>query len=360
MRYSGSVKRARHSVQATLLVLAVFLPAAYSAGPPQTPLPAPPARRQTGSVRPSSAGIAVTKTCPGAPQEPGATFTCSGTVQNLNQAASVVNLSVTNTVPFPGGVTSSIPCTVGGNAVNMLQPNGTPGDSCSYSVQETAPACAPGSDTIFADSVEASGTDTGDNGAVTGSGAGAVTVPQCTPTPTNTPTNTPTLTPTRTPTPTPTNTPTQTPTRTPTNTPTNTPTSTPTPTSGPAGTGLIAVAPCRVADTRNPDGPSGGPALSANSVRTFPVAGLCGIPPSATAVAINMAIWFPTDGGDLRLYPAGGAAPLASAINFRPGIVRANNAVVPLGAGGQIAVQCDMASSTGSTDFFFDVYGYFQ
>ena len=62
--------------------------------------------------------------------------------------------------------------------------------------------------------------------------------------------------------------------------------------------------------------------------------------------------------GDLRLYPAGGTAPLASAINFRTGIVRANNAIVPLGAGGQISVQCDMLS--GSTHFFFDVYGYFQ
>jgi hypothetical protein len=279
-------------------------------------------------------------------------FTCSGTVQNLNQAASVVNLSVTNTVPFPGGTTSPISCTVGGIAVTTLQPNGNPGDTCSYSVQETASACAPGGDTIFADSVEASGTDTGNNGPVTGSGSGAVTILQCTPTPTSTPTMTPTRTPTLTPT--------RTPTNAPTNTPTRTPTVTPTPTSGPAGAGLFAVAPCRVADTRSPDGPSGGPALSANTVRTFPVAGLCGIPSSATAVAINMAIWFPSDGGDLRLYPAGGSAPLASAINFRPGIVRANNAVVPLGAGGQISVQCDMASPSGSTGFFFDVYGYFQ
>jgi hypothetical protein len=58
------------------------------------------------------------------------------------------------------------------------------------------------------------------------------------------------------------------------------------------------------------------------------------------------------------VYPAGGAAPLASAINFRAGIVRANNAVVPLGAGGQLSVQCDMPA--GGTDFFFDISGYFQ
>ena len=124
------------------------------------------------------------------------------------------------------------------------------------------------------------------------------------------------------------------------------------------GVGYYTVTPCRVGDTRDPDGPSGAPALAANTVRTFPVAGICGIPSSATAVAINVAVFLPSDGGDLRVFPAGPHAPLASAINFRAGIVRANNTIVPLGAGGQISVQCDMPS--GSTQFFFDVYGFFQ
>jgi hypothetical protein len=121
---------------------------------------------------------------------------------------------------------------------------------------------------------------------------------------------------------------------------------------------LSTVAPCRVIDTRNPDGPQGGPALAANTVRSFPIANSCGIPPSAAAVAVNIAVVVPSNAGDLRVYPAGGPPPLASAINFRPGIVRANNAIVPLGTGGQISVQCDMPS--GSTDFILDVYGYFQ
>jgi outer membrane protein assembly factor BamB len=126
----------------------------------------------------------------------------------------------------------------------------------------------------------------------------------------------------------------------------------------PVGRSFFTVAPCRVADTRNPPGPSGGPVLAANTVRAFTVSGICGIPSSATAVAINLAVVLPSNDGDLRAYPAGGAAPLASAINFRSGVVRANNAIVTLGAGGQISVQCDMPS--GSTNFFFDVYGYFQ
>ena len=126
----------------------------------------------------------------------------------------------------------------------------------------------------------------------------------------------------------------------------------------PAGSHYFTVPPCRVADTRNAPGPSGGPALAANAVRTFPVLSICGIPNTATAVAVNLAVFLPSNDGDLRVYPAGRGAPLASAINFRPGIVRANNAVVPLGAGGQISIQCDMPS--GSTNFFFDVFGYFQ
>jgi hypothetical protein len=121
---------------------------------------------------------------------------------------------------------------------------------------------------------------------------------------------------------------------------------------------FYTVAPCRVTDTRNPPGPSGGPPLAANTVRVFPVAGVCGIPPSAAAVVINVAVVLPDDGGDLRVYPAGQPVPLASSINFLRGIVRASNAIVPLGSGGQIAVQCDMPS--GVTDFLFDVYGYFQ
>ena len=121
---------------------------------------------------------------------------------------------------------------------------------------------------------------------------------------------------------------------------------------------FYTLAPCRVADTRDTPGPFGGPALAANTVRSFQVASICGVPASATAVAINVAVFTPSSAGDLRIYPAGSAAPLASAINFGAGIVRANNSVVPLGAGGQISIQCDMPA--GSTHFFFDVFGYFQ
>ena len=124
------------------------------------------------------------------------------------------------------------------------------------------------------------------------------------------------------------------------------------------GTAYYTVTPCRIADTRDPNGPSGGPALGANTVRAFPVSSLCGIPASARAVAVNLAVFVPSGDGDLRVFPTGASVPLASAINFRTNIVRANNAIVPLGAGGMISVQCDMLA--GATNFFFDVFGYYQ
>jgi hypothetical protein len=124
---------------------------------------------------------------------------------------------------------------------------------------------------------------------------------------------------------------------------------------------FFTLTPCRVADTRNPAGPSGAPALAANATRVFPAAGLCGIPTDAVAIAINVTVVNETDVGDLRLFPTSGALPAASTINFGAGHVRANNAVIPLGAGGQISVRCDMPTgSTGTTHFLFDVTGYFK
>jgi spore coat protein A, manganese oxidase len=145
------------------------------------------------------------------------------------------------------------------------------------------------------------------------------------------------------------------PTRTPTPTPSTTPTATP---PAVAGTSFHTLTPCRIADTRNPTGPQGGPPLAAGASRSFAVSGVCAIPPTAKSVAVNLTAVLPTGDGYLTLYPTGLPLPLSSSINFRTGIVRANNAVLPLGTGGQITVFCGMQS--GSTDFLLDVTGWFE
>jgi hypothetical protein len=120
---------------------------------------------------------------------------------------------------------------------------------------------------------------------------------------------------------------------------------------------LYTVTPCRVADTRNPPGLP----LAANSTRVFPVAGQCDIPFDARAVAFNVTAVSPSDPGNLRLFPEGQAMPDASAVNFSAGATRANNAVIPLGVDGQIAVRCDMPmGSAGATHLVLDVFGYFK
>jgi hypothetical protein len=124
------------------------------------------------------------------------------------------------------------------------------------------------------------------------------------------------------------------------------------------GAGLFTLAPCRVVDTRAADGPHGGPALSAGQDRTFTMADQCGIPPTATALAVNLTATGASAAGNLRLYPAGTVLPLVSSINYSPGQTRANNAIVSLSPSGAIAVRC--AQGAGSVHFILDVSGYFE
>lgn len=124
---------------------------------------------------------------------------------------------------------------------------------------------------------------------------------------------------------------------------------------------LHTLAPCRLADTRRPDGPSGGPPLGADTTRSFPVASVCGVPPSARAVAVSVKGVGSTDAGDFRIGRSGEPPPPASVVNFRPGRTPSSNAIVPLGADGALAVTCDMpAGSSGSVHLVLDVTGWFE
>ena len=120
-------------------------------------------------------------------------------------------------------------------------------------------------------------------------------------------------------------------------------------------TGFYPIAPCRVLDTRDS---SQGPAISAGRTATFVVGGRCGIPTSTKAVALNLTVVSPSGGGDLRIFPFASAMPLVSAINYSPSQTRANNATVPLGPDGLLAVFCEQA--TGVVDLIIDVNGFYE
>src|SRR5512143_2719767 len=94
---------------------------------------------------------------------------------------------------------------------------------------------------------------------------------------------------------------------------------------------LHTVLPCRVVDTRNPTGPTGGPSLAAQVTRSFPVRGSCGIPLTARAVVFTVTVVAPTGSGNLRIWPYTTEMPLVSTINFDAGEPAiANGAIAPL------------------------------
>jgi hypothetical protein len=123
-------------------------------------------------------------------------------------------------------------------------------------------------------------------------------------------------------------------------------------------TTLYTVAPCRVADTRDPAGPYGGPALAANATRSFVIAGQCGVPVGAISVAFNVAVTAPTATGNMTLFPEGATLPTVSTINYGPNRTRSNNAIVPLGPNGGVSVYTNQGS--GTVELILDVTGYFQ
>ena len=124
-------------------------------------------------------------------------------------------------------------------------------------------------------------------------------------------------------------------------------------------TSFYTLTPCRILDTRNPNDPYA-PAMTPAQRRRVVFSGKCGIPATAKGVSLNLTTVNPSGQGFLSLYPTVDGAPPSTWTNsFRPGQVRANNAVLSLGADGGLTVFCWM-SAFGYVDFVVDVTGYFQ
>ncbi|HEX7185037.1 MAG TPA: matrixin family metalloprotease [Thermoanaerobaculia bacterium] len=124
---------------------------------------------------------------------------------------------------------------------------------------------------------------------------------------------------------------------------------------------FFTVTPCRLLDTRDPDGPYGGPALQWWP-RTFAAAGRCGIPSTAVALSVNVTAVSPSDSGFLTLFPAGVPQPNTSTLNFSAGQSRSNNAILLLSGTPQrtfIAVPA-MGIFGAAVHLLVDVNGYFE
>jgi hypothetical protein len=126
-----------------------------------------------------------------------------------------------------------------------------------------------------------------------------------------------------------------------------------------AATDFYTASPCRVVDTRNANGPLGGPELSAGQTRTFTVVGSCGIPADAKSLVVNVTAIVPAAEGNFQIFP-GNAFPLGtSTLNFSAGENLANNATLTLATNGAGTIGVKNGSS-GVVDFVLDVVGYYK
>ncbi len=118
---------------------------------------------------------------------------------------------------------------------------------------------------------------------------------------------------------------------------------------------FIPLTPCRVADTRNPNGPFGGPPISGGTTRDFLIpASACGVPSTAAAYSLNVTVVPGGFLGYLTVWPSGQDLPNVSTLNSMDGRIKANAAIVPAGRDGAISI---FASNT--THVILDINGYF-
>lgn len=121
---------------------------------------------------------------------------------------------------------------------------------------------------------------------------------------------------------------------------------------------FFTVTPCRLLDTRQPQD---GSALASGAVETLQLHGVCGIPETAKAVAVNVTVTQPTAAGHLTLSTGDAPVPAVSTINFGAGQTRANNAVLRLAgnATGRLAARAFLLDG-GTVHLLLDVTGYFE
>ena len=123
----------------------------------------------------------------------------------------------------------------------------------------------------------------------------------------------------------------------------------------PAALAFYPLAPCRVMDTRLPNGPLGGPIVAAGTSRAIPfISSNCGLPANAQAYSMNATVVPTGPLGYLTLWPTGEAQPLVSTLNALGGGIVANAAIIKAGVNGSVN-----AFVTGDTHLVVDVNGYF-
>ncbi len=119
---------------------------------------------------------------------------------------------------------------------------------------------------------------------------------------------------------------------------------------------FYTVPPCRVLDTRSEGG-----AIAGGVERVLDVAGRCGIPNSARAVAVNVTAVDPTAMGFLALGAGNQSIPGTSVVNFAMGRTRAASTMLRLGTDGSGKAKVKAAlNARGTVHVVLDVAGWFE
>jgi hypothetical protein len=121
---------------------------------------------------------------------------------------------------------------------------------------------------------------------------------------------------------------------------------------------FIGLPPCRIVDTRGNGAPIQGGAFGTDEVRTWTIAGICGLPVGTDAVSLNITATGTgfSPFGYVKIWPAGGVEPNVSTLNWnQAGQTIANAAIVPLGGGG-----ISLRSGNAGSHIIVDVNGYFS
>ncbi|HEX8408035.1 MAG TPA: hypothetical protein VF883_04175 [Thermoanaerobaculia bacterium] len=118
------------------------------------------------------------------------------------------------------------------------------------------------------------------------------------------------------------------------------------------------LSPCRLVDTRGPNGTNSGPMMGSNSTRNFQVRGFCGVPTTAKAVSLNITVTQATQSSWLAVWPSGTARPNVSMINFESSDPALANGII---VGVSTATQdLSVYNNFGTVHVLVDVTGYFQ
>ncbi len=112
----------------------------------------------------------------------------------------------------------------------------------------------------------------------------------------------------------------------------------------------VPVGPVRLVDTRENKGFT----RSAPTTLQVPVAGISGVPKTAVAISLSVAVTNTTSAGFVTVWPAGESMPLASNVNFEAGQIVSNGLIVKLGAAGKLSIYSNVP-----VDIVVDVTGAF-